>query len=407
LKACGICLARKVDVERGMNRILVALDNSEITHLVLDRAIELAHATDAKLRLMRVVPERVEPAPPTQNIPQNIPALITHTEAELGAYEVRIPAKYRDGVVVVAGQPFEAICKVARSYNADVVVIGAHRYGVLDRMLGTTAAKVVNHIDRPVLIVRPVQARQSETQETRPHSFLAEHPMMDAATLAGAISGAAAGALAGPPGAIAGGIIGTAIGAMAGSALDREDRRTGLHDRELDDAIGVTKGDLGARERAVAALIGVSHEERDDAARRMTSLAKMLRAEHQRLEGAYDGLLSAYRSGSWEIVRTQWAQFEPSLRAHMDLEEKLVFPAFRLAASAEADALAEEHAHMRKLLDTLGIAVELHAMPQGDAEELVLRLREHGQREERILYPWLEEQPRAHTADALGKLSAA
>jgi nucleotide-binding universal stress UspA family protein len=33
-------------------------------------------------------------------------------------------------------------------------VIGAHGYGKLDRMLGTTAAKVVNHADRNVLIVR-------------------------------------------------------------------------------------------------------------------------------------------------------------------------------------------------------------------------------------------------------------
>jgi len=33
-------------------------------------------------------------------------------------------------------------------------VIGSHGYGGLDRLLGTTAARVVNHADRNVLIVR-------------------------------------------------------------------------------------------------------------------------------------------------------------------------------------------------------------------------------------------------------------
>ena len=37
---------------------------------------------------------------------------------------------------------------------ADLIVIGAHGYGRLDRLLGTTASKVVNHADRDILVVR-------------------------------------------------------------------------------------------------------------------------------------------------------------------------------------------------------------------------------------------------------------
>ena len=36
----------------------------------------------------------------------------------------------------------------------DLIVIGSHGYGAIDRVLGTTAAKVVNHADRTVLVVR-------------------------------------------------------------------------------------------------------------------------------------------------------------------------------------------------------------------------------------------------------------
>jgi nucleotide-binding universal stress UspA family protein len=42
----------------------------------------------------------------------------------------------------------------ARAIGADLIVIGSHGYGGLDRVLGTTAARVVNHADRSVLVVR-------------------------------------------------------------------------------------------------------------------------------------------------------------------------------------------------------------------------------------------------------------
>lgn len=50
--------------------------------------------------------------------------------------------------------PWDGICRAARSHDVELVVIGAHGYGTLDRLLGTTSAKVVNHIDRDTLVVR-------------------------------------------------------------------------------------------------------------------------------------------------------------------------------------------------------------------------------------------------------------
>ncbi len=62
----------------------------------------------------------------------------------------------------------------------------------------------------------------------------------------GAIAGAAMGAIAGPPGAVVGAIIGGAIGAIAGRTGSAEDHITDDKDQELDEAIGVTSGDIGA-----------------------------------------------------------------------------------------------------------------------------------------------------------------
>lgn len=66
-----------------------------------------------------------------------------------------VPEDLRDGMLVESGNASDVICAAAREYDADVVVIGAHRYGVLERVLGTTAARVVNPIDRPVYVVLP------------------------------------------------------------------------------------------------------------------------------------------------------------------------------------------------------------------------------------------------------------
>ena len=40
-----------------------------------------------------------------------------------------------------------------------LVIIGSHGYGGIDHLLGTTAARIVNHADRPVLVFRPTPAR--------------------------------------------------------------------------------------------------------------------------------------------------------------------------------------------------------------------------------------------------------
>ena len=80
---------------------------------------------------------------------------------------------------------------------------------------------------------------------TPPDARKHDHAVASAATLSGAAAGAAIGAIAGPVGAVAGGAIGTAIGALTGIAMEREEVRKDEHDRELDDAIGVTSGSLG------------------------------------------------------------------------------------------------------------------------------------------------------------------
>lgn len=436
-----------------MKRILAALDTTENSRFVFDGALELAKVTGAKLRLLRAAPERVRGASsPNMFEPAgDVHAHKVAAERDLLRFEEEVPAENRDGVVIELGEPWEVICRVARAYEPDVVVIGAHRYGMFERVLGTTAARVVNHLDRQVLVVRPREAAKPATK-SRPHVTKSEDAIpgvpkpqfaiLEASALAGATSGVVLGAVAGPPGMIIGGAVGAAVGLMAGSTLDISDQRQSKHDRELDEEIGITSGDIGAREIAQAGfsamqkaeesgdeIVSVSVRPTPEEIRQSTppsaptpstapvappivldGNAVQLREEHARLEGLYSALLYAYRNGDWSDVDALWGRFEPAIVAHMAFEEERVFPIFRRVAPTEAEALEREHAELRAMLGTLGMNIELHAVPASDAEELVRRLRAHGAREDRILHPWIDAEltpPKANKAPNEGPSASA
>jgi nucleotide-binding universal stress UspA family protein len=57
-------------------------------------------------------------------------------------------------VVVVTGRPAEEIKKYATAHNVDLIVMGTHTSsGFGGSLLGSTARKLINLSDRPVLVV--------------------------------------------------------------------------------------------------------------------------------------------------------------------------------------------------------------------------------------------------------------
>jgi universal stress protein F len=140
-----------------MNRILVGIDASPRSKDVLAAAIDLAQRTAAKVRLLRAV--GIPPELPT-NLWSISPAQVTETflataKRDLEEAAQTVPPAVLDGAWAQVGVAWDVICRAAKDYDADLIVIGSHGYGILDRLLGTTAAKVVNHADRSVYVVRP------------------------------------------------------------------------------------------------------------------------------------------------------------------------------------------------------------------------------------------------------------
>ena len=144
-----------------MKRILVAVDTTSSAPIVVRHAVELARSIGGKVRLFHSVqmPKQVPPpgvfvAPHALHVQDQIAG----AEAALGSLSSSIPEELRDGTFVDVGPTPERLCAAAQSYDPDIVVIGAHEYGRVARALGTTAARVVNRMDRPVLVVRPLPA---------------------------------------------------------------------------------------------------------------------------------------------------------------------------------------------------------------------------------------------------------
>ena len=146
-----------------LDKILVGLDDSPRAAEVMAAAKQLAQGSGAKLVLVHAVslPVGIPPEyyvyPPTQ-MPE---VLERDARKVLEKHARELPKEMVAGVRPRIGTAWNAICQLAREEHADLIVVGSHGYGGIDRVLGTTAARVVNHADCPVLVVKPQVLRGS------------------------------------------------------------------------------------------------------------------------------------------------------------------------------------------------------------------------------------------------------
>ncbi len=139
-----------------MKLLLVAVDASQRAPKVLETAIDLAKRTGAKVRLVRAVglPPEI-PMSPFGVTPEGfLQMLIDEGKQQVQKLAESVPKELLEAVDTRVGTPWAAICEAAKESNADLIVIGSHGYGGLDRLIGTTAAKVVNHAECSVLVSR-------------------------------------------------------------------------------------------------------------------------------------------------------------------------------------------------------------------------------------------------------------
>ena len=154
--AAAILEARKGAI---VNTILFATDGSPSAQKALTEAVELARETGWRLRVLTVWQTPLLAAygyTPAAYVPELADAERDHA-AEVA--RAAVAAAAQAGVEATAetreGSPATEICDAAAEDGARLIVLGAHGWGALKRVLfGSVSTHVMHSAPCPVLVVR-------------------------------------------------------------------------------------------------------------------------------------------------------------------------------------------------------------------------------------------------------------
>lgn len=144
----------------SLKKILVPQDFSEYSLHAMKYAVTFAELFKSELIVLHIVEPIVYPADFSfgqVSIPAMEEEIRKHSEEQLNdLMEKEIPAGTKATSIIRIGKPFIEIVEVAKSENADLIVISSHGRTGMDHVLfGSTADKVVRKAPCPVLTIRP------------------------------------------------------------------------------------------------------------------------------------------------------------------------------------------------------------------------------------------------------------
>jgi nucleotide-binding universal stress UspA family protein len=165
------------------NKILVALNNSEVGQQVFEKALSLATATNAELLLLHII------SPFDDNF---LDASAMETQTTYGTSQIHNMEYYvgqwetlkQQGVEFLTllnnqaiaqgitsdftqelGDPSRIICDIARSWNADLIILGRRGlHGLSEFLLGSVSNYVLHHAPCSVLTVQGKIPVTTDTQ---------------------------------------------------------------------------------------------------------------------------------------------------------------------------------------------------------------------------------------------------
>jgi nucleotide-binding universal stress UspA family protein len=154
------------------NKILVAVDRSEMSIKVFEQALSLAKITSANLMLLHVLSQEEEGSPEALVYP-NIDYYPGVNEQSFKLYQEHWEKFKNEGLQMLeswsaqanksgvnteftqnAGSPGRMICKLAIDWNADLIIVGRRgRSGLAEFFLGSVSNYVLHHAPCSVQIV--------------------------------------------------------------------------------------------------------------------------------------------------------------------------------------------------------------------------------------------------------------
>jgi len=138
------------------HHILTAIDFSDETEQVIDRALAMVGASGARLSLIHVVEYSPYLFPPDTPLPVDFDLEEQFIEKANERLDDLVSRKRLSDVqrYVEAGSPTLEIVRVAQEQEVDLIVLGSHGRHGLQRILGSTASGVLHTAHCDVLAVR-------------------------------------------------------------------------------------------------------------------------------------------------------------------------------------------------------------------------------------------------------------
>jgi nucleotide-binding universal stress UspA family protein len=138
--------------------VLVPIDFSDASDVVVGHAVDLAHALSARLTLLHVAPPEpefigYEPGP--QSVRDAVARKYHEQHARLQEIEKAMAnVNIETTSLLVQGYTVEKILKEAERLNATLIVMGSHGHGALHNLLvGSVTEGVLRRARCPVVIV--------------------------------------------------------------------------------------------------------------------------------------------------------------------------------------------------------------------------------------------------------------
>jgi len=160
-------IVHEVTPKRGVRTpspvILVATDGSETSIAAYAAAELIAGELHARVHVLSVL----EPLP-TILPPPGTPVLATGVDKsreeklriDMVEQLLKLGKLAKWSTEIRLGKPPSVIAEVAKERNVDLVIVGASRHGVVDRLFGEeTATQLARRIERPLLVASPLIAR--------------------------------------------------------------------------------------------------------------------------------------------------------------------------------------------------------------------------------------------------------
>ncbi len=130
-------------------RILVALDNSEIAKNVFEEALLIAKATHARLMLLHVLSDLEISYPNVNNLDEHLDQWeecskngleLLKTCQKIASY-----AGINASFTQIAGAAPSTICKFAKTWNADLIIVGHQGMSPLQELVRGSVSNYVMH----------------------------------------------------------------------------------------------------------------------------------------------------------------------------------------------------------------------------------------------------------------------